>query len=64
MAKIYSEEILPMFLNQTISNELRIYPVYADIKRYQFSIRMVKKFLNDKIEIIEDKPKMIKIIKK
>ena len=61
VAKIYKDEILPMFINQNICDTFKIIP--NDIKRYQFSIRLVNKFKNNNILIIENKPKEI-LIKK
>jgi hypothetical protein len=64
IAKIYKDEILKTFLKlstQLNCNELLIKPL--DIKRYQFSIRLVNKFTpTDVFEIDEsNKPKEIKI---
>lgn len=61
IAKIYRDEILPFFISQDKSNVLKIKPL--DIKRYQFSIRLVKKFKNDKIEILENQPNEIILTK-
>ena len=63
VAKIFRDDIIPFFLEQDLSNTLKIFPL--DIKRYQFSIRLVNKFVsNDKIEIVEYKPDRIDLIKK
>lgn len=61
VAKIYRDEILPFFKNQELSNLLVFKPM--DAKRYQLSIRMVKKFNTDNYKIIEDFPKQITIVK-
>lgn len=61
VAKIYKDEIIPFFNNQTLNDTLIIKPL--DIKRYQFSIRLINKFKIHNTEIIENKPKEI-IIKK
>jgi hypothetical protein len=61
IAKIYRDEVIPFFLNQDFNNNLLIIPL--DIKRYQFSLRLAKKFTPNNIEIIEDKPNQI-ILKK
>lgn len=63
VAKIYKLHLLPFFLEQTLSDVMLVKPL--DSKRYQFSIRMLRKFNNDKeIEIIEDYPTQIQLIKK
>jgi hypothetical protein len=60
IAKIYRDEILPFFKKmKELSNTLVIKP--NDIKRYQFSIRLVQKFTPNEFEIIEDKPTKITI---
>lgn len=61
IAKIYRDEIIPFFLEQNFNNKLIINPI--DIKRYQFSIRLVKKFTPNNIKIIETKPDLITLIK-
>lgn len=60
--KIFSDEIIPEFEKQNWSDLMMIKPV--DSKRYQFSLRMVKKFIPKDWEIIEDFPKKIMIRKK
>ena len=61
IAKIYRDEIIPFFINQDFNNTLKIIPL--DIKRYQFSTRLVKKFTPNNIEIIENSPNEITLIK-
>lgn len=61
VAKIYRDEIIPFFNKQNMTNVLKIKPM--DIKRYQFSIRMVNKFTPKTLNIIENKPKDITIRK-
>jgi len=62
VAKIFDKEIIPLFLKQIFNNNLKIFPL--DIKRYQFAIRLVKKFIPNNIKIIENKPKEITLMKK
>ena len=61
VAKIFRDEIIPKFKNQTYANLLVINPV--DSQRYQFSLRMVKKFIPKGWSIDEHFPKQI-IIRK
>lgn len=62
IAKIYKDEIIPFFMSQDFNNKLIIKPL--DIKRYQFSIRLIKKFTPSNIKIIEDnKPNEIILMK-
>ena len=61
VAKIYKDEIMPSFINQTHNNKIIIKP--NDIKRYQFSIRLVNKFTPKSLKIIENKPYEIIITK-
>ena len=61
IAKIYRDEIISFFINQDFNNILKVIPL--DIKRYQFSIRLVKKFTPDNIEIVENLPNEIILIK-
>lgn len=61
IAAIYRDEILPFFTNQDFNNTLIISPL--DIKRYQFSIRLIKKFTPTNLTIVEDKPNKITITK-
>ena len=61
IAKIYRDEIIPFFINQDFNNILKVIPL--DIIRYQFSIRLVKKFTPDNIEIVENLPNEITLIK-
>lgn len=60
-AKIFRDEILPKFKSQTFSNLLVFNPVNS--KRFQFSLRLIKKFIPKDWEIEEKFPKQI-IIKK
>ena len=63
VAKIYRDEVIPYFLNQSLSNILIIKPL--EIKRYQFSVRLVDKFTpTDKIDIEYNKPQSINLVKK
>lgn len=61
VAKIFRDEIIPKFEHQSYSNLMKIIPV--DSKRYQLSIRMIKKFIPTSWEIIENFPKVITIDK-
>ena len=62
MAKIYRDEVIPYFLDQTLTNTLIIKPL--EIKRYQFSVRMVDKFTPlDALQITYNKPQSIIITK-
>lgn len=61
VAKIYRDEIIPMFLEQAICNTLIIKPL--EIKRYQFSVRLVNKFTPDNIQIKYNKPQSIVLTK-
>lgn len=62
IAKIFRDEIIPLFRNQDLTNILKILPVTSS--RYYFSLRMVKKFIPADWEIMENSPKEIIIIKK
>jgi hypothetical protein len=63
VAKIYRDEVIPYFLNQSLSNILIIKPL--EIKRYQFSVRLVNKFTpTDQINIEYNKPQSISLVKK
>lgn len=63
VAKIYRDELIPFFLSNTLSDTMKIFPL--DNKRYQFSIRMLKKYnIDEKMEIIESPPKEITIKRK
>ena len=59
VAKIFRDEILPLFLSKKLDvSIMKIIPI--TMSRYQFAIRLVNKFVDtDKIEIIENKPKEI-----
>jgi hypothetical protein len=61
VAKIYQDEIIPFFKSQDLTDLMVFLPL--DPKRYQLSIRMVKKFNKDNFEIIEDFPNKITIVK-
>lgn len=61
IAKIYRDEVIPMFLGQNITNILIIKPL--EIKRYQFSVRLVDKFTPDVIKIQYNKPQSIILTK-
>lgn len=61
VAKIFRDEVIPKFSKQTYSNVMKIIPL--DSKRYQLSIRMVKKFIPNDWELIENFPREI-VIKK
>jgi hypothetical protein len=60
VAKIFKNEIIPYFKNQKLSNELAIKPLSQS--RYQFSIRLVRKYTPTNLEIIED-ANQIRIVK-
>lgn len=62
VAKIFRDELLPLFNSQDLSNLLFIKPL--DSKRYYFSMRLIKKFIPKDWEIIEDFPKKITVVKK
>ena len=61
VAKIYRDEVIPMFLEQDISNTLIIKPL--EIKRYQFSVRLIDKFTPNNIQIKYNKPQSIVLTK-
>lgn len=61
VAKIYRDEVLPIFLKQDACNSLVIKPL--EIKRYQLSIRLVKKFTPTSLNIQEFSPTKIIITK-
>lgn len=61
VAKIYRDELIPRFEQNDLSNQLIIKPISDS--RYQFSIRLVKKFTPLSMEIIEDFPNSITIKK-
>lgn len=63
IAKIFRDEIIPLFKNQTLTDILRLVPVTRS--RYLFAKRMAEKFIpKDWVIIEEDHPKSITIIKK
>ena len=51
VAAIYVKEVVPFFLNQNLSNTLKINPISA--KRYSFSKRMVDKLTSKDLEVSE-----------
>jgi hypothetical protein len=54
VAKIYRDEIIPFFKQQTLTNTIAIKPI--SISRMKFAERLVKKFTPSELEIkIEDK---------
>lgn len=61
VAKIFRDEIIPKFKNQTYAEILVFNP--ADSPRYHFSLRMIKKFIPKDWEIEENYPKRITIRK-
>jgi hypothetical protein len=61
VAKIYRDELIPRFEQNDLSNKLVIKPISSS--RYQFSIRLVKKFTPSNMEVIEDYPNSITIKK-
>lgn len=61
VAKIYHDEVIPYFKTQTLSDILTVRPISQ--ARYQFAIRLVKKYTPKEWQIIEDAPKLITIIK-
>ena len=61
IAKIYKDEILPRFISQNYHNTLKIIPL--DIKRYQFTKRLINKYPHPDIKIVENKPKEIILTK-
>lgn len=62
VAKIFRDELLPLFKSQNLSNLMYVRPI--DSKRYYFSMRLLKKFIPKDWEIIEDFPKKITVVKK
>ena len=62
IAKIWRDEILPIYKNQDLTDKLVINPLNKDIKRYLFALKMIQKFKEDWFNIIEDKPKLITLI--
>ena len=64
IAKVWRDEILPLFKKQKLTNILVFNPLNNDIKRYLFSLKMVQKFKKKWFDIIENKPKQIRLIKK
>ena len=61
IAKIYQDEVLPLFDKQSLSDKMVIEPL--SISRYQFAIRMVKKLTPSIYDIIEQPFDKILIIK-
>lgn len=63
IAKIFRDEVLPLFKKLGRSDMLKILPISKS--RFAFTTRMVKKFVNkNDFEIIEDFPKEVIIKKK
>jgi len=63
IAKIFRDELIPLFKTQNLTNIMKIQPL--TVSRYQYSIRLVKKFIDtNEFDIIEEYPKLIKVIKK
>lgn len=62
IAKIFRDETIPKFAKETYSDLLVIKPV--DSQRYQFSLRLCKKFVPNDWEIKENFPKEIIIKRK
>lgn len=61
VAKIFRDEIIPLFDNQDHSNKMIFKPVTES--RYYFSLRMIKKFIPKEWNIIENFPKEIVVEK-
>lgn len=65
IAKIFRDEILLLFKNQKLSDIMKIIPKNGDIKRYMYSLRLIKKFIPTSYEIDESqKPELIIIKRK
>lgn len=62
IAKIFRDEVLVFFKNQNFNDTLKILPVSKS--RFVFTTRMVKKFVGNDFEVIEDFPKEVTIKKK
>lgn len=60
-AAIFKEKLVPFFQKQTYSNVMKIFPM--DSRRFNYSLRLVKKFAPKEWEIIENFPKSI-VVKK
>ena len=61
VAKIYRDEIIPFFISQNLSDTMIFNPISTS--RYNFSIRLIKKFTPEEFKIEEYYPKQIKIFK-
>jgi hypothetical protein len=61
VAKIFRDEIIPIFKKQDLSLILKFVPL--DKQRYYFSLRMIKKFIPKEWKIIENFPTEIMIEK-
>lgn len=61
VAKIFRDEMIPMFEKQKLSNRMIFKPVTES--RYYFSLRMIKKFIPKEWKIIENFPKEIVVEK-
>jgi len=62
VAKIFKDEIIPLFIDQQVSNKLIIKPISS--KRMKFAERLVRKFININIFEINITSSEIQIIKK
>lgn len=64
IAKIFRDEIIPLFESQKLTTVMKIIPKNSDIKRYMYSLRLIKKFMPTKYNIDEhNKPNELIIIK-
>ena len=61
VAKIYRDEIIPFFKSQNLSDLMVFNPISTS--RYNFSIRLIKKFTPKEFRIEEYYPTQIKIFK-
>ncbi len=57
VAKIYRDEIIPLFLNQEISDKLIFKPISDS--RYQFALRLIRKFTPPELKIKEENKQII-----
>lgn len=60
-AAIFRDKLIPLFEKQGNSNIMKIFPM--DSRRFNYSLRLAKKFIPKTWEIIENYPKSITIIK-
>jgi hypothetical protein len=63
IAKIYRDEVIPMFIKSEHSGEMHILPLKEDPARYKFFLRMAQKFPIPDTTLVENKYKSI-IVKK